>query len=165
MEKVLMALKSEQALKLAKVLGDRLITAKHEMIIHSQDVGSLPKQVGWLMNTKPDAIAQPESPQDIQFLYEFARSEKVPLVPRGAGTSGYGGAIPRHGGIVVDMRRMDHVLSVDKENLTVTVEPGISWVNLQFELNRQGLDLRCYPSSGISATVGSSDRCSRQEYP
>ena len=149
-----MALKSEQVSRLAKVFGNRLITAKYEMIIHSQDVGSLPKQVGWLMNTKPDAIAQPESPQDIQFLYEFAHSEKVPLVPRGAGTSGYGGAIPRHGGIVVDMRRMDHVLTVDKESLTVTVEPGISWVNLQFELNRQGLDLRCYPSSGISATVG-----------
>ena len=81
-----MALKSEQVSKLAEVFGDRLVTAKHEMIIHSQDVGSLPKQVSRLMNTEPDAIVQPESPEEIQSLYEFARSQKVPHVPRDAGT-------------------------------------------------------------------------------
>ncbi|MFW9919844.1 MAG: NADH-quinone oxidoreductase subunit NuoB, partial [Candidatus Thorarchaeota archaeon] len=42
----------------------------------------------------------------------------------------------------------------DKENLSVLVEPGLSWSNLQFELNRQDLDLRCYPSSGLAATIG-----------
>jgi hypothetical protein len=46
MEKVLMALKSEQVSKLAEVFGDRLVTAKHDTVIHSQDLGSLPKQVG-----------------------------------------------------------------------------------------------------------------------
>ncbi|MFW9909956.1 MAG: NADH-quinone oxidoreductase subunit NuoB [Candidatus Thorarchaeota archaeon] len=149
-----MVLKQKAQDELEKVFGDRLITAKHELILFGQDVGSLPKQVGWLMNTKADAIAQPLAPEEIQKLYEVARKYKVPLVPRAAGTSGYGGAIPRKGGIIVDMRRMNKILEVDSENLTVTVEPGISWANLQFELNRQGLDVRCYPSSGVSATVG-----------
>ncbi|RDE11927.1 MAG: hypothetical protein C4K49_10995 [Candidatus Thorarchaeota archaeon] len=149
-----MTLKSENAAELAGIFGNRLITAKHELIVHSMDVGSLPKQVGWLMNTNPDAMVQPESAQEVKLLYDFARSHKIPVVPRGAGTSGYGGAIPRKGGIVVDMRRMDQVLSVDKESMTAVVEPGISWANLQLELNRQGLDLRCYPSSAVSATIG-----------
>jgi NADH-quinone oxidoreductase B subunit len=149
-----MVLKLKPKEKLVEIFGDRLITEKHELILFGQDVGSLPKQVGWLMNTKPDAIVQPTTPEDIQALYEVARKFKVPLVPRAAGTSGYGGAIPRKGGIIVDMRRMDKILEVDSENLTVTVEPGISWANLQFALNRQGLDTRCYPSSGLSATIG-----------
>ena len=148
-----MGLKSRQIDKLSKVFGDRLVTAKHELHLQSFDVGSLPKQVGWLMNVNPDAIVQPTSPEEVRELFKFANDEKVPLVPRGAGTSGYGGAIPRKGGIMVDMRRMDSILSVDEENMTVTVEPGICWSNLQLELNRLGLDTRCYPSSALSATV------------
>ncbi len=148
-----MGLKKKQTEQLSEIFGDRLITAKHELFLSSMDVGSLPKQVGWMMNTNPDAIVQPTTAEEIQSLYKFARNEKVPLVPRGAGTSGYGGAIPRKGGIIVDMRRMDNILSVDEENLTVSVEPGISWTHLQFELNQVGLDVRTYPSSALSATV------------
>ena len=149
-----MVLKPKQNEKLAEIFGDRLLTEKHELILSALDVGSLPKQVGWLMNTTPDAIVQPLTPEEISALYKFCQKKKIPLVPRGAGTSGYGGAIPRKGGIIVDIRRMDNILEVDEENLTVLVEPGISWANLQFELNKKGLDIRCYPSSGLSATIG-----------
>ncbi|TFG33622.1 NADH-quinone oxidoreductase subunit B [Candidatus Thorarchaeota archaeon] len=149
-----MGLKQKQIDHLKEIFGDRVVTAKHELFLQSMDVGSLPKQVGWLMNLKPDVVVQPLIPEEIRSLYRFANAEKIPLVPRGAGTSGYGGAIPRKGGIVVDMRRMDNILSIDEENLTVVVEPGICWSNLQLELNRLGLDLRCYPSSALSATVG-----------
>ncbi|MHA2162199.1 MAG: NADH-quinone oxidoreductase subunit NuoB [Candidatus Thorarchaeota archaeon] len=149
-----MGLKSKQVAKLTNIFGDRVITEKHELILQGMDVGSLPKQVGWLMNIKPDAIVQPQTREEVKALYDFANAEKVPLVPRGAGTSGYGGAIPRKGGIIVDMRRMDSIIDVDHEGLTCTVEPGISWANLQMELNHQNLDLNCYPSSGLSATVG-----------
>lgn len=148
-----MGLKKTQIEKLSSIFGDRLITAKHELVVFNSDVGTLPKQVGYLMNNNPDAAVQPQTSEEIQALYSFANDEKIPLVPRGAGTSGYGGAIPRNGGIIVDIRRMNNILEIDKENLTVLVEPGISWVNLQFELNRQGLDLRCYPSSSLAATI------------
>ncbi|MHA1806077.1 MAG: NADH-quinone oxidoreductase subunit NuoB [Candidatus Thorarchaeota archaeon] len=147
-------LKKRQVKRLQEIFGDRVITAKHELLISGMDVGSLPKQVGWLMNVNPDAIVQPETPEEVQRLFRLAYDEKIPLVPRGSGTSGYGGAIPRKGGIVVDMRRMDKIVSVNKDDMTVTVEPGISWANLQFELNRLGLDIRCSPSSGLSATIG-----------
>ncbi|TFG26550.1 FAD-binding oxidoreductase, partial [Candidatus Thorarchaeota archaeon] len=116
-----MGLKKKQIEHLSEIFGDRLITAKHELFLSSSDVGSLPKMVGLMMNYNPDAIVQPTSAEDVKALYEFANKEKVPLTPRGAGTSGYGGAIPRKGGIIVDMRRFDQIISVDKENLTVTV--------------------------------------------
>jgi NADH-quinone oxidoreductase B subunit len=149
-----MGLKKRQIERLTEIFGDRLITAKHELLAFSTDVGALPKQVGWLMNNKPDAAVQPETPEEIQALFELANSEKIPLIPRGSGSSGYGGAIPRKGGITVDLRRMDKVLEIDKEGLAVLTEPGISWAHLQQELNREDLDLRCYPSSGVAATIG-----------
>ncbi|RLI56244.1 MAG: hypothetical protein DRP09_07155 [Candidatus Thorarchaeota archaeon] len=151
---ILMGLKARQKEKLSAIFGDRLITAKHELHLLSFDVGALPKAVGWMMNTKPDAAVQPITPEEVQALYEFANEEKIPLVPRGAGTSGYGGAIPRKGGITVDMRQMKKILEIDKEGFIATVEPGISWANLQFELNQVGMDLCAYPSSALSATVG-----------
>ncbi len=114
-----MGLNRRQLARLGEIFGDRLITDKHELVLHGVDVGTLPKQVGWLMNTKPDAIVQPESPEEIAELYRFANEESVPVVPRGAGTSGYGGAIPRKGGIVVDMRWMRRVLTVDREGLSL----------------------------------------------
>ncbi|TXT55654.1 MAG: NAD(P)H-quinone oxidoreductase subunit K [Candidatus Thorarchaeota archaeon] len=149
-----MGLKEKQLEKLKAIFNHRLVTAKHELIVHSQDVGSLPKQVGWLMNNNPDALVRPVTTEEVKALYKFANEEEVPLVPRGAGTSGYGGAIPRKGGIIVDMREMNRVLEINEEEEWVITEPGISWAHLQHHLNRHGLDLRCYPSSGLSATVG-----------
>ena len=148
-----MGLKTEHLEQLQEIFGDRAITAAPELLLQGFDVGSLPKQVGWLMNIKADAVVQPASPEEIQALYKFANETKTPLIPRGAGTSGYGGAIPRKGGIIVDIRWMDKILEIDKDNMTVTVEPGMTWANLQFELQREGLDVPCYPSSGLSATI------------
>ena len=107
-----MGLKQKQIDHLKEIFGERLVTAKHELFLYSTDVGSLPKQVGWLMNLNADAAVQPITPEEIRELYKFAKIEKVPLVPRGAGTSGYGGALPRKGGIVVDMRRMDYKICI-----------------------------------------------------
>ena len=150
-----MGLKTEHLEQLQEIFGDRAITAAPELLLQGFDVGSLPKQVGWLMNIKADAVVQPASPEEIQALYKFANETKTPLIPRGAGTSGYGGAIPRKGGIIVDIRWMDKILEIDKDNMTVTVEPGMTWANLQFELQREGLDVPCYPSSGLSISKSS----------
>ncbi|TFG12315.1 FAD-binding oxidoreductase [Candidatus Thorarchaeota archaeon] len=149
-----MALTDEQEDELTKIFGDRFIVAKHELLPFSTDIGTLPREVGLIMNNMPDALVQPVKANEIRDLYAVARRHGIPLIPRGAGTSGYGGAIPLAGGITVDMRRMDRIIEIDEEKLTVTTEPGISWYDLQFELNRRGLDLQCYPSSALAATVG-----------
>ncbi len=77
----------------------------------------------------------------------------TPLIPRGAGTAGYGGAVPVRGGIVVDFHRMSRIIDVDKSEKTVTVESGVLWNSLEKELERYGLSLRLYPGSAVSSTV------------
>ena len=78
----------------------------------------------------------------------------MPLTPRGKASSGYGGVIPARRGVVVDFYRMNDILEVDREGMAVTVEPGITWEDLDRKLAPLGLTLRLYPSSYPSSTVG-----------
>ena len=70
-----MGLKSKQIAKLSEIFGERLITEKHELVLHAMDVGALPKQVGWMMNINPDAMVQPLTSEEVQALYKFANKQ------------------------------------------------------------------------------------------
>ncbi|MCE5202707.1 MAG: FAD-binding oxidoreductase [Actinomycetia bacterium] len=140
---------------LMQVFGDRMRTDRVERKLYSRDVGSLPKLVQPLMPTGvAGTVVRPVSEEEVVALLEVARREGVPVVPRGMSTSGYGGVLPVPGAIVADMSAMDRVLSVDPEAMTVRVQAGALWEPLQKTLNRQGLDLRMYPSSFPSSSVG-----------
>ena len=78
----------------------------------------------------------------------------MPLTPRGKASSGYGGAIPVKGGVVVDFYRMKAIKKIDPDKQTATVEAGVVWEKLDKELGKHGLTLRLYPSSYPAATVG-----------
>jgi Fe-S oxidoreductase/FAD/FMN-containing dehydrogenase len=126
---------------------------RRERSMYSHDVGSLPGLIKpFLGNTVPAGVVQPVSEEEIARLVQWAALEKVPLVPRGKSTSGYGGVLPVQGGLVVDFVRMSKVVSLN--NGEVTVQPGISWKKLDEYLNKQGMTLRLYPSSYPSSTVG-----------
>ena len=55
---------------------------------------------------------------------EILYSERIPITPRGSGTSLTGGSIPSEGGAVISLERMNKIKEIDEENLTATVEPG-----------------------------------------
>ncbi|MHB9059843.1 MAG: FAD-binding and (Fe-S)-binding domain-containing protein, partial [Bacillota bacterium] len=134
--------------------GDRVRFDRNERLIYSKDVGNLPDVVEMMLDNLADAVVQPESLDDLVFLAKLAARAGVPIVPRGAGTSGYGGSVPARAGIVVAFRRMKHVLAVDRGALTATVEPGILWGNLEDDLRTRGMALRLYPTSAPGSTVG-----------
>ncbi|MDY7077440.1 MAG: FAD-binding and (Fe-S)-binding domain-containing protein [Chloroflexota bacterium] len=126
-----------------------------ERKIYSHDVGVMPPLIKPLIGKSlADGVVQPRNEEEIVELVRWASQNRIPLIPRGKASSGYGGALPVKGGITVDFYRMHKVLSVDKENLTATVEPGLIWRNMERELAPHGLALRLYPSSAPSSTVG-----------
>ncbi len=139
---------------LEKKYGDRVSFEKTERMAYSHDTTSLPKMVKQTLKMIPDAVIQPVNTEEVVFITKFSRENKIPLTPRGAASSGWGGAIPTRGGIVVDFSRMRRILEIDKNTGVVRVEAGVVWKNLESELNKQGLALRTYPSSSLSATVG-----------
>ncbi|MBN1954053.1 MAG: FAD-binding oxidoreductase, partial [Anaerolineae bacterium] len=132
----------------------RVSTDWMERKIYSHDVGVMPPLVKPLLGRSvADAVVQPANEAEVVDLVRWAASHRVPLVPRGKATSGYGGVLPVRGGVTVDLWRMRKLLAVDRAALTATVEPGMVWRDLERELAAQGLALRLYPSSAPSSTV------------
>lgn len=140
--------------ELQRIFGDRVTFDEVERMLYSHDVANLPSAVEKIVLKTADAVVRPETAEEVVELVKYARSRKVPLTPRGAGTSGYGGVIPVKKGIVVAFTGMKKIINIDPRQMTVTVQPGIVWTQLEHELNRQGLALRLYPSSAPGATVG-----------
>jgi Fe-S oxidoreductase/FAD/FMN-containing dehydrogenase len=140
---------------LAGAFGDRVTFDATERMIYGHDIGSIPSLIRpFTGRTTPDAVVQPETEEELSSLARWAKSSGVALVPRGKGTSGYGGAVPTRGGIVVDFYRLAGVVSVDAAACEVSVRPGTTWESLDRELAPRGLTLRLYPSSYPSSTVG-----------
>jgi Fe-S oxidoreductase/FAD/FMN-containing dehydrogenase len=126
-----------------------------ERVLYGHDIAAIPSLFKpFVGRPVPDAVVQPVSEGEISALLKWAAEAKIPLVPRGRASSGYGGIIPTHRGIVVDLYRMRKVLAVDYPNVTVTVEPGVTWEELDRKLKADGLTLRLYPTSYPSSTVG-----------
>ena len=150
-----MALTTADRDRLKNLLGAHVTFERRERRLYGHDIAAMPSLVRPLVgDTTPDAVAQPTSEEQLVELVRWATGRGVPLTPRGKGSSGYGGAIPVKKGIVVDLYRLRDVVAIDREALTVTVEPGITWEQLDRELAKQGLTLRLYPTSYPSSSVG-----------
>ncbi len=93
-----------------------------------------------MLKSLPDLILQPATEEDLLEIFAFARGHRIPLTVRGAGTWGYGGAVPTHGGILIDLGFMD-TIQVDSDALRVTVGPGARFLDIHRELERHGLTL------------------------
>ncbi|MBR5078778.1 MAG: FAD-binding protein [Victivallales bacterium] len=102
----------------------------------------------------PEAVVRPKSAEEISQLLKLANREKIPVTARGAGSGLSGGAVPIHGGIVIDCCRMNHILDVDKANMTVTVEPGVITSEINEMLRPHGLFYAGYPMSLETCTIG-----------
>ena len=140
---------------LEEKFGARATFRRSERVLYGHDISAVPSLFKPLVgDTVPDAVVQPESEEELKDLVLWAGKNRIPLVPRGKGSSGYGGIIPIKKGVVVDFYRMKSVASVDVENETVTVEPGITWEQLDRALQPLGLTLRLYPTSYPSSSVG-----------
>jgi FAD/FMN-containing dehydrogenase len=141
--------------ELADIVGEDFFSAELYMRdIYSSDISSLPGIVNDLIQTRADAIAQPMSTEIVSKILMYCSNKGIPIVPRGHGTSGYGGALPTKNGLILEMTRLNDVFSIDRESMTIEVGAGIIWGNLLELLAKEGLTVAAYPSSAPSSTVG-----------
>lgn len=77
---------------------------------------------------------------------------QIPITPRGAGTGNYGQSIPLYGGVLVDFSKMDKIFSVQEG--VAHVEPGARLIKIETEARAHGWELRCYPSTIVTASMG-----------
>ncbi|MBO2518243.1 MULTISPECIES: FAD-binding oxidoreductase [Limnochorda] len=102
----------------------------------------------------PDAVVFPGATEQVQAVVRLAAREGIPLLPRGQATNLSGGTVPVEGGIVLVMTRMNRILELDRENLTVTVEPGVITAQLQRQVEAEGLFYPPDPGSVAVSTIG-----------
>ncbi len=103
---------------------------------------------------RPDVVALPRSEADVAATLRTASAYGVPVVAWGGGSGTQGGAVPIHGGLVVDLRGLDQIIAIDERSLTVTAQAGVNGRALEAALNARGLMLPHYPASSEWATVG-----------
>jgi D-lactate dehydrogenase (cytochrome) len=101
---------------------------------------------------RPDVVVYPTSAAEVAAVLAYADAAGVPVVPFGAGTSLEGHVIPLHGGISLDLTRMTRIVALRPDDLTVTVEPGVTRSQLEAAAGPHGLWFPVDP--GADATLG-----------
>ena len=100
----------------------------------------------------PAAVVFAESTQDVADAVKLASQYAVPVIPFGVGSSLEGHLLAVQGGVSIDVSRMNKVLSVNAEDLTVTVQAGVTRKQLNEEVKSTGLFFPIDP--GADATIG-----------
>jgi FAD/FMN-containing dehydrogenase/ferredoxin len=150
-----MAIKPEDLEQLAARIGrENLLTSEADRLVYSTDVGSPPGIVDLLVTRKADAIVRCHNIEDVETVVQFCLKRRIPMTPRAAATSALGGAVPKRAGVVLDLTPLNKRIDIDEEKLEVNVDAGVVVWDLQKRLNDVGLELPCYPTSGLAATIG-----------
>ncbi len=102
----------------------------------------------------PLAVVLPRSTEDVAKVLQYCHQNGLKVVPRGAGTSLCGGALPTADAIVIGTSRMNHVLETDFVNRTITVESGITNLAITDAVSAEGFFYAPDPSSQLACTIG-----------
>ena len=139
---------------LGRFLGQVKAIVGTENVIQHQDDLLVFEYDGSVDRNMPQAVVFPISTQEVSQVMALAYREGVPVVGRGSGTGLSGGAIAPPGGIQISFTRMHHILDVDTENRTATVEPGVINLDLDTHVNRLGFRYAPDPSSQRACSLG-----------
>jgi len=102
----------------------------------------------------PDLVVKPATTEEISKILILANKHSIPIIPRGAGSGFVGGSRPIYGGIVLALKRMATIIFIDRDNMTVDVEPGVITEKLQREVEKLGLFYPPDPASLKFSTIG-----------
>lgn len=132
--------------KLSDLLPGKTSTDPEDILCYGFDASGL--------EAPPAAVVWPQDVPDVIKVIKYAYTNGIPVVPRGAGTGMTGGAVPSQGAIILSMEKMNRIIEIDEENLTVLVEPGVLNGKLQRELQRCKLFYPPDPASMNFCTIG-----------
>src|SRR3954462_2205864 len=147
----------ELAPALAAVLGDDSVhTSDAQLDAYTADTywPAISARAAGTPLGRPEIVATPRTEDDVAAALRVAAAYNVPVVAWGGGSGTQGGAVPVHGGLVVDLSALDEIIEIDERSMCVTAQAGVNGDVLERELNQRGLMLPHYPASSEWATVG-----------
>ncbi|MGF1473339.1 MAG: FAD-linked oxidase C-terminal domain-containing protein [Rubrobacteraceae bacterium] len=102
----------------------------------------------------PMAVVLPEDTRQVAQVLRLCNDERIKVVPRGAGTSLSGGALPLTDGIVLGLGKFNRILEIDYENRCVVAQPGVTNLGITNAVQDQGFYYAPDPSSQIACSIG-----------
>ena len=138
---------------LTAAFGNRVVTSQAVREQHGNTVT-------WIVNQPPDAVVYPQSTEEVQQIVRICSANRVPVIPFGVGTSLEGHVNAPRGGVSIDFRDMNKVLTVHAEDLDCIIEPGITRKALNEQLRDSGLFFPIDPGADASLGGMAATRCS-----
>ncbi len=105
-------------------------------------------------NWIPELILIPQTTEQVSKILKIANKNKIPVTPRGSGTSLSGGSMSAYGGVILDLSQMNKIISISIENNMVEVEPGVICDDLNDKLKPYGYFFPPDPGSSSVCTIG-----------
>lgn len=130
---------------LETLLGARLVRSGSDLDLHGRNETHFPF-------LPPDAVAYPETTEEVAEIVRICAEHGCPVVPWGVGTSLEGHALALRGGVTIDLSRMNRLLAVNEQDMDAIVQPGITRQELNSQLRATGLFFPIDP--GANATLG-----------
>jgi glycolate oxidase len=141
-------LKPDIARELRAIVGEKyVLDSFEECYSYSYDATPLYRHM-------PDGVVIPGNREEVQAIVRLCSRYEIPIVSRGSGTNLSAGTVPVHGGLVLVMTRMNRILEIDDENLTVTFQPGVITADLHKAVEAHGLFYPPDPGSMRISTLG-----------
>ncbi len=118
--------------RLADIVGESHLTA-------DQSITTLyTKDHNFISGETPNCVVFPNSATEVQAIVRLANECRIPIVPRSSSIGLHGAGIPTEKGIVVDLKRMNRILEIDERNWYAVIEPGVTFHQLNKELEKKG---------------------------
>ncbi len=132
---------------LNKIVGSpNVLSAQRDLLAYSYDATQ--------RQEKPDVVVLPQTTAEVSNIMKLASHFMIPVIPRGAGTGISGGTVPVKGGIILELSRMNRIISIDLANRRCIVQPGVINLDLQDALAAKGYMYPPDPASQKSCTLG-----------
>ena len=132
----------------------RQIVGTDDVLVDPQDMEPYTHDETVGLRADPEVVVRAASTEQVVAVLKLAQGECIPVTPRGAGYGLSGGAVPVLGGIVLSLEKMDRILEIDKENLMITVEPGVITGDIHRAVEAEGLFYPPDPASLDSCSIG-----------
>jgi len=134
--------------ELKQLLGEAYCLDKPEALVaYSYDATPMQQAL-------PDLVVMPANTREVSEVVKIAARHRIPMITRGAGTNLCAGTVPIGGGMVMVLNRLNRMLELDEQNLTLTVQPGVRTKDIHAYVEAKGLFYPPDPSSMSISTIG-----------
>ena len=139
--------------KIAAALS-KLVPAEGSVIVDEDELRPYESDGLTAYRQPPLVVVLPETVEEVRQVLRYCHENGIKVVPRGAGTSLSGGALPLADGVLLSMTKFNRILEIDFDNRCVVTQPGVTNLGITDAVQHKGFYYAPDPSSQIACTIG-----------